>query len=534
MSSCVDNYYSKPYPPIPAGKPDSWNVDHSPVFGVNKPNHSLANALRKAALVPLIIDECTRNYRAGGHLSKTDFAEFSEELKISMQVAMLFEVCGRESDIGYCDDPDVFLIYHRNSCTAFQKYIKSTPLSSKHVSDALERMYMSPKNEASRPIKHVFEMAHDLDLFRCYDEDKMIKKLDSIKNDVGRNSRDRLVQLAESAIEATGDRIIYSFSGRPKRGYIHGIFDSCSTEPAVCWQAIQTCFHTCNDSSNSSIGSQRTFLTSNYKVCYEATAEPPRRSHQVLAALDDLIKAYCTFTGESSSDGETFYKELEKVVLNKPNELIHEVAGAAERLWSATPKLGGEISNGPELCSIMNDIIRRDNPALLKPLVILTRSISTLLVSRNIRKKEDVHFPPNGRTYRGGLLPNEYRTFFSVGKQYAVPGFVATSFSHKIATRFAKRAFRADNGQKPAVIWAIQVNPDGEKDDDELCQNANFLKSSEVPGEEEYLFMPYSVFTVRHCEWSDSPTPKAPHRITIEAAEDSLYEPKDLPLAPWS
>jgi hypothetical protein len=55
-----------------------------------------------------------------------------------------------------------------------------------------------------------------------------------------------------------------------------------------------------------------------------------------------------------------------------------------------------------------------------------------------------------------------------------------------------------------------------------------------VPGEEEYLFAAFSVFTVCEVVWSADPTTQNPHRITIEAAIDNLLETENLPLAPWS
>ena len=37
-------------------------------------------------------------------------------------------------------------------------------------------------------------------------------------------------------------------------------------------------------------------------------------------------------------------------------------------------------------------------------------------------------FPPGGVTFRGGGFDNKYLGFFTKGKQYRVPGFLATSF----------------------------------------------------------------------------------------------------------
>ena len=47
----------------------------------------------------------------------------------------------------------------------------------------------------------------------------------------------------------------------------------------------------------------------------------------------------------------------------------------------------------------------------------------------------------------------------------------------------------------------------------------------------EYLFSPYSVFTVVKVEFSDENL--EPHKISLNAAMDNKLEDEDLPLAPW-
>ena len=47
----------------------------------------------------------------------------------------------------------------------------------------------------------------------------------------------------------------------------------------------------------------------------------------------------------------------------------------------------------------------------------------------------------------------------------------------------------------------------------------------------EYLFAPYSVFTLLSVEWSDKNS--APHKLVLEAAVDNRLEEETLPLAPW-
>jgi hypothetical protein len=90
----------------------------------------------------------------------------------------------------------------------------------------------------------------------------------------------------------------------------------------------------------------------------------------------------------------------------------------------------------------------------------------------------------------------------------------------------------------PVVQWCIRLdkrsNPQGENALNRRCKHVNLLRVTHCPGEEEYLFAAFSVFTVREVAWSTNPTLQDPHHITIEAAIDNTFEPEDLPLAPWS
>ena len=65
------------------------------------------------------------------------------------------------------------------------------------------------------------------------------------------------------------------------------------------------------------------------------------------------------------------------------------------------------------------------------------------------------------------------------------------------------------------------------------CVHVNLVKKTNVEGEEEYLFAPYSAFTVVSATWNLG-TSLDPHVIELHAAVDNKEEPEDLPLAPWS
>ena len=69
--------------------------------------------------------------------------------------------------------------------------------------------------------------------------------------------------------------------------------------------------------------------------------------------------------------------------------------------------------------------------------------------------------------------------------------------------------------------------------------HANFIDRTDgtVHGEDEFLFVPYSVFTVRAVRWEAAPLVNAltarPHTIDVDVASDNKREARDLPLAPW-
>jgi hypothetical protein len=99
-------------------------------------------------------------------------------------------------------------------------------------------------------------------------------------------------------------------------------------------------------------------------------------------------------------------------------------------------------------------------------------------------------------------------------------------------------------GSQP-VMWVVHVDPAGEHDPAKRCKHVNFVEHSLVPGEQEYLFAPYSIFTVRSVSWGAAGG--APHRIELDAASDNNVAAEggagrwatpagseDLPLAPWA
>ena len=135
------------------------------------------------------------------------------------------------------------------------------------------------------------------------------------------------------------------------------------------------------------------------------------------------------------------------------------------------------------------------------------------------------------------------RAFFTPGKQYRVPNYLATSFDKAVTTNFLSRV-EFKGVVNATVLWKVQVNKRGKHDINYKCKHVNLIaaktrslveheQAPEGRSEQEYLFAAFSPFTVTKVTWSDNPK-STPHLIELEAALDGKAEPEDLPLAPWS
>jgi hypothetical protein len=267
------------------------------------------------------------------------------------------------------------------------------------------------------------------------------------------------------------------------------------------------------------------FTTSNFKKQYELHVRyRPIQQHEtdrLLLAVRKVIEGYCT-NSIPRSDGRAFLKKLHEEWL-----LADNVDIAAERLWTSAQAL-----RDTEFCSILAAAIRNDRASLARACAIIARALRSNLVVA--RATGVAPFPPNGGCWRGGGFNEAHRDFFTVGKQYRVPAFLATSFRQSVTNGFM---WNAECAGHSVVQWEVQVDPTADSQGDNmpqnLCKHVNLLRVTHVPGEEEYLFAAFSAFTVIAVKWPSQPTAQNPHQITLLAATDNRQQPEDLPLAPW-
>jgi hypothetical protein len=259
-----------------------------------------------------------------------------------------------------------------------------------------------------------------------------------------------------------------------------------------------------------------------------------KHQHQLIGAVHRIIVHYAEQHACTVNEAETaeFFQHLQAEAFRHTDELLNEVAAAAQRMWTSALLLPlGDAVNGREFCSILNEAIREDLSETAFDTAIVVRTINQLLLTRRVTDGEQVRFPPAATCWRGGVLPDHHRDFFKPGTKFRVPGYLATSFSENTADEFSYRAHV--NTSTPAVKWCIKLDPRGEAQFKYRCKHVNYVARTNVQGEDEFLFVPYSVFTVKEVRVGRGGYDD-PHLIELEAAIDNALEPDDLPLAPWS
>ena len=177
-----------------------------------------------------------------------------------------------------------------------------------------------------------------------------------------------------------------------------------------------------------SISSAAEFET--FVRAYDA-AEAPEFCDQLLGFLRQTIFAACRKYGASEEAARDFLKRLQLQTFSHKEELASNMAESAALIWTSAEKLRLGPGNTVEFCSLLNRILRERDPDLLAPACGVVRGINLLCVTR--RDPSKLRFPPGGKSHRGGGLPAAHAPFFSGGKKFRVPMYLATSFDEDVA-----------------------------------------------------------------------------------------------------
>jgi hypothetical protein len=180
----------------------------------------------------------------------------------------------------------------------------------------------------------------------------------------------------------------------------------------------------------------RSLDSSNFKREH-ALKEAPELQHELFSSMHSFITLMCVRHQQPAAAGKELFVRLQGESFENPKELLSEIQVAASRIWTSTQKLQGagvDKAFNVEFCSLLNRALREDDADVMPHLVVVVRAINALCIVR--RESASLKFPPNAVSHRGGALPLQHHAFFTVGKKYRVPMYLATSFSEDKAYEF--------------------------------------------------------------------------------------------------
>jgi hypothetical protein len=301
-----------------------------------------------------------------------------------------------------------------------------------------------------------------------------------------------------------------------------------------------------------------------FKLHYDLVAECPDYVETLMVAVRAIVQQWCEDNNVPEDHQHNFLDRLREEWGPLRNTTA-DVAIAAQRVWTSQHKHSkpsdavvafaaatGDVAygSGTEFCSMFCTAMRADRATLAEACARVAHALSANNELVTFPQGPDVSRDEGCSTlaatcWRGGGFRDtpETRAFFQCragmaeadpAKKYRVAQFLATSFNRDVANRFIGYS-AADVAAPGAFVnalirWRVNLDPDPAR----RCRHVNLVTETHVPGELEYLFAAFSVFSVVDVQWSRTPwNPVTPHLITILAAHDNLQEDEGLPLAPW-
>lgn len=217
--SVYELYLSKPY----CRKVIDGSVQLGNVI-IHRPNHGLAHTMRVALYVQAVVNHFLAD-ESNKKLAAACRALTTQQIA-AIQLALLFNVTGRDDEVGFRENPVAYKKFKVLSANQFRKYasdfLQETELE--QFASVIEHLgnpdFLKGREELA-PFYHVMNLAHKLDLMRCYAADEYISALSmydatlSISDSLS-TSMQVLCRLAQAMLLATGDRLKCRISDKGK------------------------------------------------------------------------------------------------------------------------------------------------------------------------------------------------------------------------------------------------------------------------------------------------------------------------------
>jgi ankyrin repeat protein len=192
---------------------------------VHRPNHNIVHTLRSLGYVRYIVD-LLLNYGIPSLQAQLISMKNNGTLESfcqKIELASLFKVAGRESEVSRPDSVELYTRYRIKSAQAFRDYVDNSPQGLQLFSTNDERDFYQKKvvedlgNPENKELPQlILRLAHDLDLQRCRSDEAMRslhKMYDSQYLQSG-YSFESLWLFAKSCIHETGGSVIAGYNER--------------------------------------------------------------------------------------------------------------------------------------------------------------------------------------------------------------------------------------------------------------------------------------------------------------------------------
>ncbi|MDF1654539.1 MAG: ankyrin repeat domain-containing protein [Coxiellaceae bacterium] len=238
----------------------AYQDNEDPLFDVCRHNHALAHHVRVVSYVDSVVRYFSR------HATDPSFKQYCDTLVTDdiniIKVLLALSKIGRESEIAFFDNPDLYQRYQEASVTHLKIFLTEVCNFDDDQCEFYAEIlrYMGDPNFPHKAtgteqqkqekimINHIITFAHKLDLARCYDQYDYQRSLhvygdvcDSLSDQPVVELNDRqsedLKQLklqARLALEYTGDRVMFAGLGLPAVGHLEDEFRLCNRNVTHC------------------------------------------------------------------------------------------------------------------------------------------------------------------------------------------------------------------------------------------------------------------------------------------------------------
>ena len=207
---------------------------------VHRPNHNIVNTLRSLRCVPYVIDILLKYGIPAIQSQLIDMKNTGELERFcqKIELAAIFKVVGRASEVSYPDSPELHTLYRKKSAQAFRDFVDNSKDACQLFSTVEEKDFYqnkviadfgNPKNNELPQL--ILRLAHDLDLQRCRPDKVMrgMHRMYDIQYLQSGYTFEPLWQFAKSCISETGGSVI--------AGYNEQLY-SFTENPLACWKVL--------------------------------------------------------------------------------------------------------------------------------------------------------------------------------------------------------------------------------------------------------------------------------------------------------